>query len=148
MNKNFKDRMAFYFEELFSNLFRKDTWLKTIVNMIVAVIHPLMSVLVLKYILELIKNGEMDVFQLLTVAGMYTLVFIISKSLNLYLEGKIQYIFMLDRNNIMIEMVDKVMTMDFEYFEDSEFELNIKTIEDYFNNKIKKIIIKSRLGKG
>lgn len=125
MNKNFKDRMAFYFEELFPNLFRKDTWLKTIVNMIMAVIHPLMSVLVLKYILELIKNGDMDVFQLLTVAGIYTLVFIISKSLNLYLEGKIQYIFMLDRNNIMIEMVDKVMTMDFEYFEDSEFELKI-----------------------
>ena len=125
MNKNFKDRMDFYFKELFPNLFRKDTWFKTIVNMIVAVIHPLMSVLVLKYILELIKNGEMDVFQLLTVAGMYTLVFIISKSLNLYLEGKIQYIFILDRNNIMIEMVDKVMTMDFEYFEDSEFELKI-----------------------
>ncbi|WP_297378354.1 hypothetical protein, partial [uncultured Helcococcus sp.] len=98
MNSNFKNRMNFYFKELFPNLFRKDTWLKTIINMIVAVIHPLMSVLVLKYILELIKNGEMDVFQLLTVAGIYTLVFIISKSLNLYLEGKIQYIFMLDRN--------------------------------------------------
>lgn len=125
MNSNFKNRMNFYFKELFPNLFRKDTWLKTIINMIVAVIHPLMSVLVLKYILELIKNGEMDVFQLLTVAGIYTLVFIISKSLNLYLEGKIQYIFMLDRNNIMIEMVDKVMTMDFEYFEDSEFELKV-----------------------
>lgn len=125
MNSNFKDRMAFYFKELFPKLFRKDTCLKTIINMIVAVIHPLMSVLVLKYILELIKNGEMDVFQLLTVAGMYTLVFIISKSLNLYLEGKIQYIFMLDRNNIMIDMIDKTMTMDFEYFEDSEFELKI-----------------------
>ncbi|WP_311487927.1 ABC transporter ATP-binding protein [uncultured Helcococcus sp.] len=125
MNRNFKDRMAFYFKELFPNLFRMDTWLKTIVNMIMAVIHPLMSVLVLKCILELIKNGRMDVYQLLTVAGIYTLVFIISKSLNLYLEGKIQYIFMLDRNNIMIEMIDKIMTMDFEYFEDSEFELEI-----------------------
>lgn len=125
MNKNFKDRMAFYFKELFPNLFRKDTWLKTIVNMIVAVMHPLMSVLVLKYILELIKNGRMDVYQLLTVAGIYTLVFIISKSLNLYLEGRIQYNLLLDRNNIMIKMTDKVMTMDFEYFEDSEFELKI-----------------------
>ena len=125
MNSDFKDRMAFYFKELFPKLFRKDTWYKTIVNMIVAVIHPLMSVLVLKYILELIKNGKMDVYQLLTVAGIYTLVFIISKSLNLYLEGKIQYIFMLDRNNIMIEMIDKIMTMDFEYFEDSEFELKV-----------------------
>lgn len=125
MNSNFKDRMAFYFKELFPKLFRKDTCLKTIINMIVAVIHPLMSVLVLKYILELIKNGEMDVFQLLTVAGMYTLIFIISKSLNLFLEGKIQYDLLLDRNNIMIEMIDKVMTMDFEYFEDSEFELKI-----------------------
>lgn len=123
MNSNFKDRMAFYFKELFPKLFRKDTCLKTIINMIVAVIHPLMSVLVLKYILELIKNGRMDVYQLLTVAGIYTLVFIISKSLNLYLEGRIQYNLLLDRNNIMIEMIDKIMTMDFEYFEDSEFEL-------------------------
>ncbi len=125
MNRNFKDRMFFYFKELFPNLFRRDTWLKTIVNMIMAVIHPLMSVLVLKYILELIKNGKMDVYQLLTIAGIYTFIFIISKSLNLFLEGKIQYDLLLDRNNIMIEMIDKVMTMDFEYFEDSEFELKI-----------------------
>lgn len=123
--KVFRDRASFYFKRIFPDLFKGKTLAMTIINTLATVLHTLMSVLVLKYILDLIKSGNTTNKELFIISAVYTAFYILFRSTNIVLENKSQVKFMHTRNLYMVDIVEKCMTMDFRYFEDAEFNLII-----------------------
>lgn len=123
MKGSFKEIRNFYFKKLFLKLFNRQLWWRTGINTFVGVLHPLMAVIILKYILDLIKEGNITSSQLIVIASIYTVVFILAKSLNIFLGSQAELIIMKDRNDLLIDMVEKIMFMDFKHFEDPKFEL-------------------------
>ena len=125
-NRNLKSKISFYFKHIVKFLFSGNNKYYVIIKTLFQAITTGMSVIILKYILDMVKLKETTVTNILMVALAYSLIFVVLKVTSIILENKIYFIITEKRLNYFSDMMKKIMTMDFAYFEDAKFNLKVE----------------------
>ncbi|MFM1541090.1 ABC transporter ATP-binding protein [Helcococcus ovis] len=124
-NRNLKSKISFYFKHILSFMFSGNNKYYVIINTLFHGVSTVMSVIILKYILDMIKLKETTASNIIIVVLIYSLIFVILSIIRIIIKNKLFFIISRKRLNIFTNVTEKIMTMDFIYFEDAKFNLKI-----------------------
>lgn len=122
----FKERASFYFNKIFPILFEGKTKYQTILNMISGALHSVLSVFAIKYILDMVHKESTSLENIVLASGIFALAYLGFKALNSLMTMAIDVKALNLRISLFIPITKKIMTMDFPYFEDEKFNLEIE----------------------
>ncbi|MFM1524141.1 MULTISPECIES: ABC transporter ATP-binding protein [Helcococcus] len=125
-NRNLKLKISYYFKHIVKFLFSGNNKYYVIIKTLFQAITTGMSVIILKYILDMVKLKETTITNIVIVALAYSLIFVVLKITSIILKNKIYFIITEKRLNYFSDMMKKIMTMDFAYFEDAKFNLKVE----------------------
>lgn len=122
----FKKKIFFLFNELIPKLFENNMKYITLLNIISATGHTVMSVFVIKYILDLAINKKIDGEKIIIISLIYTIIYIIFNILNRLMVNKAFMVMMEGRMHLALNMVKKVSMMDHEIYENPKEMLKVQ----------------------
>lgn len=123
--RTFTEKIKFIFQEMFPKMFKGKIKYITLLNIISGTFHPVMSVVVIKYILEMV-NEQKDAENVILAISIYTLIFILCNIINRVMENKYYIEITNDRISFFSKTIMKITTMDHEFYENAEFMLKVE----------------------
>lgn len=118
--ETFSHKIKFLLGRMVPRLFVGSRKYMTIVNMIAATLHPLLSIFVIKYVLDMVNSPNFNLETLIISAFLYAGLYILFNIINLVLVTKARYFFTMDRLDLFNKLLKNITTMDHELFENSK----------------------------
>ncbi|MCT1796108.1 ABC transporter ATP-binding protein [Helcococcus kunzii] len=118
-----KEKLNFYFNRIVSELFKGKMKFITLTKVISGAVHPAMSVLVLKYILEMATNQKSNPRSIIIFSLIYFVFYIIFNILDNVMSNWALWTFIDKRINYVSLLLNKLTTMDHELYENPEYML-------------------------
>lgn len=121
-NAKFGEKIKFFINRFLPYLFEKDLRFKVIANAIAGALHPILTIFVLKYILNMIEQNK-SINEIVIVAAIYALAFLIFIIANKVLTEQISILLLNKRILYFINLFNKFLEIDYKYTEDPKLEL-------------------------